>query len=1348
LKRRAFLTALIGFSCVIGLHGQTLAFNHLTVEHGLVNYSVLSITQDANGFMWIGTRMGLNRYDGARFRLYKNDSKDSNSISNNNITTLFTDSKHTLWIGTAGGLDKYDPYKDAFERVWLNGERAGNIYAIYEDKKTNLWIGSTNGLHLLIDRQKKKFQSFYASANGIAGNIVRAICEDHNGDLWIGTNNGLTKMQRKNGSYHFETFRHEDGKPGSISADYITTISEDEQHNLWIGTQNAGINLYRPATNSFTIYSHSNNNPSGIINNNIRQILLAKGKLWIGTQEGLSILDPSTKTITSFQHNPSDKKSLSQNSIYSLFEDANGSTWIGTYFGGVNITYSSTTSFQSFQNNESHSSLSNNVVSSIVEDPQHNLWIGTEGGGLNFWNRTTGMFTAYRNKLNDATSLSSNLVKVVYVDKEGNPWAGTHGGGLCVLDRKQNKFKHYLYQENDAATLASEVTSLMEDESSRFWVVRNSNLRLFKKNGTELQPLELNSVFPSMPHDISAVVLFKDASQNLWIGAAPGLYKLSGNTIKIIDTSYNVNCICEDANGTVWLGLSHGGLARYNKQTGKIIRYTANRDFINTNVVGLLSDDKENIWLSTDNGLIKFTPSQNRFQTYTVSDGLAGNEFNYNSYLKDSKGKLFFGGFNGITSFFPDNIETNKYIAPIVFTGLKLFNNNVSINDENKLLKENISFTKELVFEHDQNVFTIEFALLNFIKSNKNKYVYKLEGFDKDWNEVMAPSATYTNLPPGSYTFWVKGANNDGVWSKPVSIKIKMLPPLWLTWWAYCIYVIIAAAILFLVIRFFFLRELLKKEDELHQVKLNFFTNISHEIRTHLTLIMTPVEQMMEQKEKNSFDHQQLAQVKGNANRLLKLVNELMDFRKAETQNLQLHVARYNLIPFLQDIYTSFRELSLAKNIKISFIHDTENAPLYFDKEQLEKVFFNLLTNAFKFTPEGGRIILQVEQKEKQMVITVRDNGRGIAPQYLDKLFNNFFQVADHGFQNTGYGIGLALSKHIVELHKGSIDVESEPASKNQDGCTVFTVRLLQGNKHFEGTQILQPAETISQLISTAFDRSETIVIPVKETRTDKTFTILLAEDNAELRALVHQNFIHHYHLIACENGLKAWEAATEQIPDLIISDVMMPEMDGFALCEKLKTDERTSHIPVILLTAKSSQSEQISGLETGADVYLTKPFSIKVLELNVRNLLASREKLRQRFNQRITEQQTDIPTLETVEGSVVNTVDKEFLNKVIELIEEHMDNPDFGVEMLSKKVAMSAPVLYKKIKAVTNLSVNEFVKSLRLKKAAWLLQQKKQTVYEVAYSVGYSDRKYFSKEFKKHFGKTPSEYAGTNDFG
>jgi ligand-binding sensor domain-containing protein/signal transduction histidine kinase/DNA-binding response OmpR family regulator len=1346
LSRKICFALLLSVLMLQGIT-QSMSFNHLTIEHGLTNNSVLSITQDGTGFLWFGTRQGVNRYDGSRLKHYVYHAKDSNTLYDNNVMSLYCDSRKTVWAGTSSGLNRYNEEKDFFERIPFASSPL-NINCIYEDKKGTLWIGSSNGLYALINKQPNQLRIFRADkTNGIAGNNVRAVFEDHNGYLWIGSNNGLTRMIPQKNGYHFENFTHETGNPRSLSAVHVTTIAEDAKQQLWIGTQNSGINLFDESTGSFTRFGKTGNSVSGLINNNIRSITSTrKGMLWVGTQEGLSIIDPVTKNIQSFQNDPGNNKSLSQNSIYSLYEDANGSVWIGTYFGGANSTYPYSTTFSVLQNHATRSSLSNNVVSSIVEDAQHNLWMGTEGGGLNYYNRNTNQFTVYKNNLSDAASLGSNLVKVVMVDKEQNIWCGTHGGGLNVLDRKQNKFKRYLYKENDAASLRSEITSLMEDDNGRIWVASNLGFQLFSKKGTELRPLSFSTI-NGFVNGISARTFYKDPQGAVWIGGSPGLYVVNGNNMKELNSDSYINNITQDKKGNIWVALSYGGIAMYNSSNGKFIRYTEKDGLPNNNVISLLEDENGFFWLSTDNGLIKYSPVLKTAQTYTVSDGLAGNEFNYNSYLKDSRGEFFFGGYQGITSFFPATIETNSYVAPVVFTGLRLFNNAVAIGDEDELLDRNINQVKRVVFTHKQNVFTIEFALLNFIKSSKNKYAYKLEGFDNAWNDVTTTSATYTNLPSGTYTFWVKGANNDGVWSKPVSIQIKVLPPFWLTWWAYCIYILAFAAILFLVVRFFFLRELLKKEDELHQVKLNFFTNVSHEIRTHLTLIMAPVEKLLEKKEKDGFVHQQLTQVKSNADRLLKLVSELMDFRKAETNHLNLHIERHNLIPFLQDIYSNFQEISLAKHIHVSFIHDAEDVPVYFDKEQLEKVFFNLLANAFKFTPEGGRILLMVEQEDNKVNITVTDNGRGIAPEYLDKLFTNFFQVADHGLQNTGYGIGLALSKNIVELHKGAISVESEASVNGKVGRTVFTVTLLQGNRHFE-TGIYTEANTIVKSNEVEPAQVATLHQPTvtAEITLEKQFSILIAEDNPELRTLVKETFNDQYNVIVCEDGLQGWNTAVEQIPDLIISDVMMPEMDGFEFCEKIKTDERTSHIPVILLTAKSSQNDQVSGLETGADIYITKPFSTKILELNVRNLLAAREKLRQKFSQQIIAAPEATTTKETPAETFVNNVDKEFLTRVMQIVDEHLDDPDFGVDKLARKVTMSSPILYKKIKAVSNMSVNEFVKSLRLKKAAQLLQQTDMTVYEVAYSVGFNDRKYFSREFKKQFGKTPSEYAGMSE--
>jgi signal transduction histidine kinase/DNA-binding response OmpR family regulator/streptogramin lyase len=1020
--------------------------------------------------------------------------------------------------------------------------------------------------------------------------------------------------------------------------------------------------------------------------------------------------------------------------------------WVGTYFGGANVKYSSTTDFTIYQHSDDPSSLSNNVVSSIVEDEDHNLWVGTEGGGLNYYNRLTGKFTAFKNKLGNPESLGSNLVKVVYLDRDGNPWIGTHGGGLNVMDRRNATFKRYLYEESDPATLTREVTSILEDRSSRFWVATYHDLKVFRRRNTSLEPVDIKSEIPSFPN-VNAISLFEDNSDIVWLSCQPGLYVIKDNTIKTIDSSNDFNCVYQDGKGRIWVGVAYGGLASYDAENERL-RYH-DLKLINNNVVGILDDTDGNLWLSTDNGLVKFNPENENLQTYTMSDGLAGDEFNFNSYLKDSRGEIFFGGFNGMTSFFTHNIETNRYAAPIVITGLKLFNKDVEINGDNKLLSQNITLAQQVTFKHNQDVFAIEFALLNYIKSEKNKYAYKLEGFDKHWNEVTNTSATYTSLPAGSYKFTVKGTNNDGVESQPASLKIKILPPFWLTWWAYSIYVIVMSAITFLLLRYFFLQALLKKEDELHQVKLNFFTNISHEIRTHLTLILAPVDRLIEQKEKGDFDRQQLTNVKSYANRLLTLVNELMDFRKAETRHLNLHVAKQNLIPFLQEIYTSFQQLSIEKNITTSFTHDAETIDLYFDRQQLEKVFFNLLTNAFKFTPSGGRIEVHVGQEDKKVVVSIEDNGRGIAPEYIDKLFGNFFQVEDESHQNTGYGIGLALSKSIIDLHKGTITVESDVATNERQSKTIFTVTLLKGSKHFEDTGFVVSDTEAEQESAKSRETQEPIpLLQPTEEISHKQFTLLVVEDNAELRKLAYQTFISHYRVLLSEDGLQGWDKACEEIPDLIISDVMMPGMDGFSLCNKLKTDPRTSHIPVILLTAKSSQTDLVSGLEMGADVYLTKPFSPKALALNVRNLLSSREKIRQKFSSHINEdpQQQAVVTVEAVKENFVNSVDREFLSKVIQLVDTNIDNPEFGVDMLSREVGMSAPILYKKIKAVTDMSVNEFVKSLRLKKAAQLLLQKKQTVYEVAYAVGYSDRKYFSKEFKKHYGKTPSEYAGETE--
>ncbi len=995
-------------------YAQSLVFDHLDVENGLSQRSVLSIAQDGKGFIWLATRNGLNRYDGHAFRIFKNIPGQGGSLCNNYVYTLFCDSHHQLWVGTNLGLDRYDAVNDSFVHIQPAAAirlPSRSISSFAEDRAGNLWVGTSNGLGWIGHSGSPPPPLF-------DGVDIRTVYEDRRGDIWLGTAVGITRLTLRQGHWQLQSFTHT-SEPGSLSNDYTSTFAEDLQGQLWIGTR-SGLDLYHPESNTFTV-SH----PLMAIRKIIRD---KKGKLWIGALEGLTVLDPLTGKDTSYNEDPENRKGLSHNSIYSLFQDAGASIWIGTYFGGANIVNSYSTPFTIYQNSKFHSSISNNVISGMAEDESHLLYIGTEGGGLNSFDRLTGLFTAYKYRAGDVTSLGSNLVKIVYRDRSGKIWVGTHDGGLQQLDAARRQFIRYPASETSSDQPESEIDVLLEDRRGRLWIGRQTGLQLLA--GKEVTD-------PGQP--MSGILgkkaihaLLEDARGNLWVGTTNGLFAFTADGLPLPGppeasglTNTYINSLWEDAGHRLWVGKYYGGLAVYDPATPKTVTYTEKDGLANNNVLGVLEDGKGYLWISTDNGLCRMDTSKRQFFTYTASDGLAANGFNYNSYFRDRNGKLYFGGYNGFTTFYPDSIETNNYVAPVVFTGLRLFNIPVEIHAKDGLLNKDISQMEGITLHYGQNVFTLEFALLNYTKPDKNKYRYRLGGFDKQWYEVNAFSATYTNLPAGDYTFEVKGANNDGLWSAPAILHIRVLPPFWATWWAYSIYVLLIAVVVFFITRFFFLRALLKRDSELHQVKLNFFTNVSHEIRTHLTLISGPVEKMLGDQNGEPFFQQQLQYVRGSADRLLRLVEELMDFRKAETNHLKLNPTRQDIVEFVRSIYQSFEELAQSRRIALEFAADSPVIELPFDKEQMEKVFYNLLTNAFKFTPNGGNIRVEIDQNSDAVEVRIIDNGKGIAPGNVKKLFVNFFQVDDHNAQNTGYGIGLALSKSIVKWHKGDLTVES-----------------------------------------------------------------------------------------------------------------------------------------------------------------------------------------------------------------------------------------------------------------------------------------------------------------------------------
>lgn len=1322
---------------------QTPLFNHITVEDGLSQNSVMAIAQDARGMMWYGTRYGVNKYDARKFKAYHQDDS-APGLSDDYIVSLFCDSRNTIWAGTLNGLNRYNPEKDVFEQVHIqlppSADTNRTVHTIYEDRKGRLWVGMNKCLLLLADREKNKF----SAVQTFLDKTVRCILEDHSGILWLGTSKGLLQVSNQRSGFTSSNA----GIAGQLQQEYVTSIVEDRLHTLWIGTFSNGVIHYNQANRVLDNYVHNDADKHSLINNNIRRLLFDRsGQLWVGTQEGIS-LKGAAGAFTNIVHDDRNTTSLSQNSIYSLYEDNEGTIWIGTFFGGLNSFHHYNTAFKVYQSGGGATDLSNNVVSSIVEDGP-NLWVGTEGGGLNCINRKTGRVRYFQHKPNDGSSISSNLIKVVYKDRSNQIWAGTHGGGLNLFHPATGQFTRFFYQEKDAAALTSEITSIEEDLAGHFWVGTQRGLLAFKREGSVLTPDMASREIVKELDRLMVLYLFLDSKQKLWIGTSSGLYLLQRNQMTLISSSpspskpnFRVNCIAEDSRQNIWVGTYYNGLYQYSIDGAYKQSISAKDGLPDNNIVGILADGKNRLWISTGNGLSKYDMERRLFLNYYTVDGLPGNVFNNNAYYKSASGEMYFGGYNGLTSFAPQDIKEHTKVPTVVLSGFSVLGKPVT---PGALLPQDISLTKSVELQHDQNMFSVEFSVLNYIKPGKNRFAYQLQGYDPEWHYTGNPVVSFTNLSPGRYQLLMKGSNNDGVWSEPVALGINVLPPFWKTWKAYLLYLLAVGLLLFLITRFFFMREWVKKNNILTQMKLNFFTNISHEIRTHLSLIIGPAEKLLVHGNGGPDDQQQLHVIKNNSESLLQLVNELMDFRRAETGNLKLQVAQWDLVSFLRDIHASFHDLSINKNIVTEFVTSAGKIGVWFDKEQLEKVFFNLLSNAFKFTGSGGLIGIKIEEKPSVVEVKITDNGKGISKENLEKLFDNYFQEEHHGSQNNGYGIGLALSKSIVEIHHGSITVQSSQAAENQAAITSFTVLLQKGKDHFDSSCIIDPAH--QPPLSVPLKTTEPVVTPsTGHSQSGETkHTVLLVEDNAEIRNFITTSLQDQYHFITCDNGQQGWEVAVDTIPDIIISDVMMPEMDGMSLCSKLKTDQRTSHIPVILLTAKSTTSNQIEGLQTGADLYLTKPFSLQVLTLHLYNIIAARERVWQQFSKTHS-----LPKL-VEEGSVavppaaaeaLHPIDAAFIEQASQIVEENMYEPDFNIAILASKLGMSQPVLLKKIKAITGLSTNDFVKSLRLKKAAELLLQKRHTVYEVSYMVGYEDSKYFSKEFKKYFGKLPSAFA------
>ena len=1357
MRLRSIAVLLLAFMCwpVMLLRAQspTVHFRHITYRDGLLQNPIATVLQDKSGYVWIGTWNGLSRYDGSNFKNFRPNDSSNTNISHNRINRLYQDQQDRLWIGTGGGLNLYDSKTEKFQHIGLSTAKGGGnfITAIQQDHQGKIWVATFKGVKFVTSDLKNlaSVARWKNTENELFQGIAFSLAEDDKRIMWAGINQGLKRFNPGNGAGVDLPDVLQTNK--ELLSAKVVVIKPDRDGSLWFGTESDGVFRYNPRLNSCTHYVNIANDPRSLPSNWINDLLIKDGNVLVATRNGLAILDTAKNTFTNYKHDPDDYRTLSDGSVWSLMTDHTGNVWLGTYSGGINIYYPGNSNFSNIGERVGAGiGLNKSLAEAIVGDKDGGLWIGSFGGGLNYVNRQKGLASYFP---------VSDEIKALTKDSVEDLWAGTLNG-LFKFNRRTKTFSQIKLETFNKKTAARLINALLATKDG-IWVGTNgAGLRLVDYQGKELLRLVSVSGQKNGLSDNYINCLINDGNK-LWIGTQNGLncYDKLTHDIRFYRRknsglgNNNVLSLYIDDRKRLWIGTDGGGLNYLDERTSRIYPIRQSDGLVDDMVAAIIADDRGALWVSTNNGLsqLRFgravfplTPGNYQIANYSAANGLQSNQFLVNAAYKTGDGEILFGGMNGITTFFPDKIVKNKFKPEILLTGFYINNKEVRFGNE-AYLKSPVNETSELTLPHDQNNFTIKFSALNFINPEKNVYAYKMVGLRYNDQWIMngnQKEASFTNLSPGHYVFMVKAANNDGYWNTSGRrLQINILPPLWETWWAYCLYTLTAAFLFYKIIQFFQVRARLQRDlfnehlqnerqEEFYKMKLDFFTNISHEIRTPLTLILGPVESLYNNTIDNTMISRQVLQIKNNAERLLRLIGELMDFRKAETGNMVLYVQHNNIVAFIKEIYLSFTALAESRNISYEFTTDQPEVYLYTDHNQLEKVFFNLLSNAFKFTPDHGRITIDILSNDPSgFRVNITDNGKGIPVEHQSKLFTNFYQVYDEK-SNLGTGVGLALSKNIVELHQGTIAFQSRPAQPDREGYTVFTVKLPHHFLPATNVHFISETSGIESVASFKMRAAADAPEKAEAQSSGQNGSIILAEDNEELRLFIKDS-LPGYKVSAYENGLMAFDHAITQIPDLIISDVMMPVMDGLEFCRKIKTDERTSHIPVILLTALATHIHQVNGLQTGADVYLTKPFSVKLLELNVHNLLTSREMMRNKFSQQVILHPRQV---------VLNNPDEKFIQKLMAIIEQQMENPEFGVVALGTEIGMSKSVLYKKICALTNLSPADFIKSMRLKKAADLLQQNILSVNEVASLVGFNDRKYFSREFKKLYGRSPSE--------
>ncbi|MEH0153201.1 two-component regulator propeller domain-containing protein [Limibacter armeniacum] len=1302
---------------------QQLNFKHLMVEDGLSQTSVLAFLEDRQGFVWIGTRDGLNRYDGHEVKVFRHEVNDSTSLSGNVIRDIAQDRFGNIWVGTNMGISLYDELTGGFQNFLLygmgtSGLKGSLLHVLETDQEGNLWVGMDNGIYRYDSLQKTFMHEERLSAYD-----VMSIFQDHEGHFWIGTSRSGVLLYNPD-SESVMQFQHEQDNPKSISNNFVYRIYEDSQNRLWFCT-GEGVSLLQKDKGSFIRYQYDPTSPLSLCHNTVRDIVEDReGNLWFGTFKGISILKKGADGFESHTYHPEYISGLSHESVHALMRDRRGSIWIGTYFGGVNIydPYLNQFSFYGTDNLYKEKGVSFRVVGPMAVDNNQQLWIGTEGKGINKLDLKTGKFEHLDTRHFDVEKVN---VKSLCWSSDNKLWIGLHRGGIFIYDPSRKSYKEFApegrnYRDNAVLSI--------KESGDRVLLATHLGLDIYNKANGKVNRVKLHG---EQTVEVRDVIVDKDG--NIWFATeSKGVFSyneqagiihhyptLGENTNGLTS---NFTCtLMESSDGHIWIGTKSGGLNCLDKQTGKFTYFTAEDGLPSNSINAMVEDQDGAIWISTLKGISRYQPDQGTFTTFRCGEMIPVEELNERALVQAGNGQFFVGSMQGLVAFNAGQVSQESYEPPVTLTWLKVNNQKIYPSDESGILEKPLSASKKITLTYEHTNFSLGYTALDFLNSPDTRFAYRLEGLDKDWiNSESNYSVGYANLAAGNYTFRLR---LEGAKDQEVSLQIEVLPAPYFTWWAYLLYAFAAFGLILLFRNYTIRIEKMKhslelaevernKLEELSQMKLQFFTNISHEFRTPLTLIMTPIRSLLENRKADKETRHKLDMVYRNSQRLYNLINELMDFRKQETGHLKLQMKEESLLDFLQHIHQLFQDH--ATHLGVDFqLNLSESAPVWIDSYQMEKVMVNLLSNAFKFTEKGGavRLASSLSADGKSVEISVTDTGKGIRTENLDSIFERFYQVeGDKRLQSLGSGVGLALTKGIVEMHGGKIQVESEEGKG-----TVFRISLRLSDSHI-------PIEL------------KQAQIEKEENKEMDGLSILIVDDNQDMRSLVGSCFDASCKLLEAEDGEQGFELALKHTPNLIISDVMMPGISGTELCRKLKRHVKTAHIPVLLLTAKHGKDAKLVGLEAGADDYVTKPFDANLLRVRCKNLIRSHQVLLKRM---VKAEKTGLK-----QENSMSLLDDKLVRDVRNVISKHLADPDLNVNLLAKEVGVGRTMLFTKLKSLTGQTPNDLILQYRLEKASeMLMADKSRSVSEVCYAVGFNSPKYFSKCFQKQYGHSPTQY-------